>query len=102
MFGGLSRGVQQGRRSCVVVTGPGVTQGVKCGRLLRTGYSEEAIKALRKAFRTLFRKGLNVPQALEEMEAGEVTEEVGILMEFARTTKRGLCPGPRGGARDEE
>jgi hypothetical protein len=35
------------------------------------------------------------------LEAEGPTEEVRILMEFARTTKRGLCPGPRGGAGDE-
>jgi UDP-N-acetylglucosamine acyltransferase len=101
MIGGCAKVVQDVPPFCIVDGNPGVTRGLNLVGLQRAGYSEEAIRALRKAFRTLFRKGLNVPQALNVLEAEGPTEEVRILMEFARTTKRGLCPGPRGGAGDE-
>ena len=101
MIGGCAKVVQDVPPFCIVDGNPGVTRGLNLVGLQRAGYSEEAIRAPRRAFRTLFRKGLNVPQALDVLEAEGPTEEVRILMEFARTTKRGLCPGPRGGAGDE-
>jgi UDP-N-acetylglucosamine acyltransferase len=101
MIGGCAKVVQDVPPFCIVDGNPGVTRGLNLVGLQRAGYTDEAIRALRKAFRTLFRKGLNVPQALEALDAETPTIEVARLMDFARTTKRGLCPGPRGGT-DEE
>lgn len=61
--------------------------------LRRAGYATEEIQAVRKAFRMLFFRRRNLKQALEEVEAGEVTPAVRELVEFIRESKRGVCFG---------
>ena len=98
MIGGCTKVVQDVPPFCIVDGNPGITRGLNLVGLQRAGFSTESIKALRRAFRVLFRSGNNVPQALEILERESPTPEVLELMEFARTTKRGLSPGPRGAA----
>ncbi len=104
MIGGCAKVVQDVPPFCIVDGNPGVTRGLNLVGLQRAGFSEKSLRALRRAFRILFRKRLNVRQALEELEAepDKLTPEARTLMEFARTTKRGLCPGPRGGADEDD
>jgi UDP-N-acetylglucosamine acyltransferase len=76
--------------------------GVNLVGLRRRGFSAEAIGALRQAFRILMRK--NTSQAVRTLEAdGRQTPEVANLLEFIRTTKRGVVVRPReGNGEDEE
>lgn len=62
--------------------------------LQRKGVSEEAIAALGKAHRILFRKDLPLQEALEEAgrEAGSFPE-VAYLLQFIRDAKRGVHRG---------
>jgi UDP-N-acetylglucosamine acyltransferase len=61
--------------------------------LKRHGFSPENCKALRKAYRIIFRSGLTRAEALEraETEQGDFPE-VRRLVEFLRTTDRGITP----------
>ncbi len=60
--------------------------------LRRAGISSETIQNLKKAFRILFRMGLNRAHALEIISNEIKTcPEVEHLIFFAKTSKRGLC-----------
>lgn len=59
--------------------------------LKRAGFSDEQIRPLKKAYRLLYRSGLKLGTALERIEAelpGELTTH---LVEFIRSSKRGIC-----------
>jgi UDP-N-acetylglucosamine acyltransferase len=49
---------------------------------------------IKNAFRTLFHKGRNLSLAIKELERdGNVTADVAFLLEFIRSSKRGVCFG---------
>lgn len=76
----------------VIVTGdPPKLCGLNVVGLKRRGYSAEAINGLRKAYNVLFRKGLTVSQAVQELDLmlAEVPE-VHLLIEAANNSTRGL------------
>ena len=59
--------------------------------LKRRGFSPEVLAALERAYRILFRSGLNTSQALERMrEELEPTEEVKALIRFIEESERGI------------
>ncbi|XPV77321.1 MAG: acyl-ACP--UDP-N-acetylglucosamine O-acyltransferase [Desulfovibrio sp.] len=61
--------------------------------LKRHGFSKDARKALKKAYKMIFRTTLTRDEALQEVEA-EYSDipEVMTLVEFVRTTKQGIVP----------
>jgi len=59
--------------------------------LRRAGITRDAIVALKRAYRLLYRSGLSRPEALLQMEAIG-TPEVAHLVAFIRGSKRGICP----------
>jgi UDP-N-acetylglucosamine acyltransferase len=69
-------------------------RGVNVLGLKRAGFSESRVRAIREAFRILFRKGRNLSVAMKEVEnAGRVSPDVLTLLEFIRLSKRGVCFG---------
>jgi UDP-N-acetylglucosamine acyltransferase len=71
--------------------------------LARRGFSAEAIAAVRQAFRVLLVSRLNTQDALVRLEAeGPHTPEVQAMVEFIRTSERGviLKRGARAGSDD--
>jgi len=70
-------------------------RGVNIVGLKRAGFDDRRIRDIRNAFRVLFQKGRNLSLAVRELEAsGEVSPEVLNLLEFIRSSKRGVCGGP--------
>lgn len=65
--------------------------GVNSIGLRRRGFDDEAISILKRAYRLLFRSGLNRSQAVKRIEE-ELTKtpEVGKLLEFIEHSERGL------------
>jgi UDP-N-acetylglucosamine acyltransferase len=59
--------------------------------LERAGFSEADISALKKAYRILFRSKLKLDEALARIEAQVPTEHTAHLVEFIRSSKRGIC-----------
>lgn len=59
--------------------------------LRRAGISPDDRQILQKAFRVLYRTGLNTKQAMAVLEA-EPSPLVRELVEFVRGSKRGICP----------
>jgi len=66
--------------------------------LRRAGFSRDDIGALKRAFRLLFRSGLKRAEALERIEKEVPTEHARHLVEFIRSSKRGICHPSRGPA----
>lgn len=65
--------------------------GINVEGLRRAGFSSDTRRALKRAFRLLFNSSLNRADALQrvELELGHV-EEVAHLVEFLRTSSRGI------------
>lgn len=69
-------------------------RGVNVVGLRRAGFDEKRIRALRSAFRVLFRPGRNLGLAMKEMEqSGRANPDVAALLDFVRASKRGVCFG---------
>ena len=61
--------------------------------LKRANFSEEAIKALKKAYRIIFRSGLTLERAIKKVEEDEISHipEVQHLLHFIQHSKRGIA-----------
>jgi UDP-N-acetylglucosamine acyltransferase len=67
--------------------------------LRRRGFSAEAIAALRHAYRLLVQGGRPLAEALGRLEAeGPHTDEVRVVVDFVRSSKRGVVLDRRHGA----
>lgn len=92
IIGGMSKVVQDVPPYMMIDGNPAVTRTVNKIGLERKGVSEEAQKALRQAFKILFKEKLTISNALTKIEE-ELPKlpEIVRLTEFARTSERGLC-----------
>ncbi|HEX9879038.1 MAG TPA: acyl-ACP--UDP-N-acetylglucosamine O-acyltransferase [Candidatus Binatia bacterium] len=69
-------------------------RGVNVTGLRRAGYDDGRIRAIREAFRILFRKGRNLSLAMAELNEKTVpSTDVAALLAFIRSSKRGVCVG---------
>jgi UDP-N-acetylglucosamine acyltransferase len=69
-------------------------RGVNAVGLKRAGFDEKRIREIRRAFRVLFRKGRNLSLAVKEIEKqGRTNTDVSALLEFIKSSKRGVCCG---------
>jgi UDP-N-acetylglucosamine acyltransferase len=60
--------------------------------LKRHGFSPKEIAILKEAFRLIFRSRLNLSQAIKRIEEEiEMTDSIKHLLQFLKTTKRGIC-----------
>jgi len=90
MIGAMSRIVQDVPPFMTSEGHPPKVFGPNTIGLRRRGISAESRMAIKRAFRLLYRSELNVTQAIAEMESMSDNPEVRHLMNFARTTERGL------------
>jgi UDP-N-acetylglucosamine acyltransferase len=66
--------------------------------LRRNGYDSARVRAVKNAFKILFRSGPNMRENLEKAETElEITGDVRYLLDFIKKSKRGVCFG-RGSA----
>lgn len=66
--------------------------GVNIVGLRRNGLSPDLRLTVQKAYRILYRSGLNITQAIEEMERElPASEEIDHFLRFLRNTDRGIC-----------
>ena len=69
-------------------------RGVNSVGLKRAGFDERRIREIKEAFRLLFRKGRNLSLAVKEIESKENNStDVLALLEFIKSSKRGVCFG---------
>lgn len=59
--------------------------------LKRAGFSLEDVRALKLAYKLLYRSGLKLDEALARIEAEMSTEHTRHLVAFVRASKRGIC-----------
>ncbi len=76
---------------------PGVIQGINVVGLRRAGISQAIRTEIKESYRLLYRSGLNVEQALKEIEKNFKSKEVAHLTSFIRSSKRGICAGQKEG-----
>lgn len=70
---------------------PAVARSMNFEGMRRRGFSEEAIQALRRAYKTVYRQGLTVDAALEKLADSEVQHpEVAVFCESIRQSSRGI------------
>jgi UDP-N-acetylglucosamine acyltransferase len=79
---------------------PAVIQGLNVVGMRRAGLKPDVREDIKRAFRLLYRDGLNVPHALEAIDKECRTPEARAILEFVRASKRGISAGI--GAESEE
>jgi UDP-N-acetylglucosamine acyltransferase len=78
-------------------------RGINLVGLRRAGFDAAAIRALRQAFRIMFRVRTNLSLAMAEVEAAVKSPEVDEVLAFIRASKRGVASGPaRHGRPDDD
>jgi UDP-N-acetylglucosamine acyltransferase len=73
----------------------GDATGLNLVGLKRAGYQPPQIAALKQAYRTLYRSGLSLKDALAIIEAPGATPEALHMARFIRRCQRGICRDPR-------
>jgi UDP-N-acetylglucosamine acyltransferase len=97
-IGGGSRIAQDVPPYCRAAGNPPKLYGLNAVGLERRGLSEDVRRALKRVYRILFLSGQNVKQALERAEAeAPAVPEVRHLIEFVRSSERGITRCTRGG-----
>jgi len=66
-------------------------KGLNLVGLKRAGFSPAEIAALKNAYKLLYRSGLKLEDALRRIETETATDQTRHLIEFIRSSKRGIC-----------
>ena len=70
---------------------PAKTFGMNTEGLRRRGFSDEAVAALRRAYKTIYRNNLGLAEAIEALAPQQDQHpELAILIDFLRNAKRGI------------
>lgn len=72
---------------------PAVSQGLNAVGLRRAGVGPEARKALKAAYKLLYRSALPVTEAIARIEQELSGPEITELVAFVKASKRGICLG---------
>lgn len=68
-----------------------IPQGINSEGLKRRGFSSDAVMAVKRAYKTIYRKGYSTEEAISELACMmEVNEEVRVLYDFLSDAKRGI------------
>lgn len=101
MIGGMSRIDRDVPPYMVVEGNPARVRLLHKIGLERSGFSESDLSLLKKAFRLLYRSGLTLNQALDQLESLPENEHLRHLQQFIRLSllpgRRGLTPGSKKG-----
>jgi len=89
--GGCSKIVQDVPPFMIADGNPAVVRGVNVVGLERRGYGADVMRALKEAYRILYRSNLNTKQAIEELDKGfGAVNEVRQLIVFIDGSQRGI------------
>lgn len=104
MVGGMSRVIKDVPPFVIAEGNPCRVRGLNSVGLRRAGLALDARKLLKRAFRLLYRRGLNTSHAIEAMRRELPPDEnVGQLVAFIESSRRGTTPAARdGGEADDE
>lgn len=89
--GGCTKIVQDVPPFMIADGNPAEVRGINQVGLERRGFSSEAVKSLREAYRIIYRANLNTKQALEAIrEQVPTNPQIDALVSFIETSKRGI------------
>ena len=80
---------------CIAQGGRARLVGLNIVGMRRGGLSREAITAVRRAFKTLFRSGKLLSEAISELEAQKPCAEVQHMLDFCKNSTRGITAAKR-------
>jgi UDP-N-acetylglucosamine acyltransferase len=101
MVSGASRVVKDIPPFMVAEGNPTRIRGLNVVGMRRLGLTTQVRGELRRAYRLLYRAGVNTSQALDGMrQEGLTSHEVQRLITFVEGAKRGICGGLRPGEHD--
>ncbi len=91
-FSGMGTAIGKDVPAYVTVTGsPATVKGINVEGLKRRGFSSDAITAIRRAYKLIYRQGLTVEEALEKLQVmREVNEEIDLLIDSLTLSERGI------------
>lgn len=72
---------------------PGIVLGINVVGMRRAGFSAAVREEVKTAYKLLYRSGMNVSQALDEIKKTLHSEEVKHLVKFIEGSKRGIIDG---------
>jgi len=72
---------------------PGVAQGINVVGMRRAGIGPQIRAEIKEAYKLLYRSGLNVSQALEQIKKSLKSAEVAHMVAFIEASKRGILDG---------
>lgn len=91
MIGGLAR-VSKDVPPFMLVEGNSTVRGINSVGLRRAGFDVQERNEVKQAYRVLYRSGLNVPQAMEQLrQTAETSAPVRQLADFIQASVRGIC-----------
>ena len=91
MIGGCSKVVQDVPPFMMADGNPARSRTINKVGMERNGVSEDAVEALRKAYKVLFREGLTISNALEKIEKKlPALPEIVHLVRFVKSSERGI------------
>jgi UDP-N-acetylglucosamine acyltransferase len=95
LTGGCSKIVQDVPPFMIADGNPAIIRGINQVGMERAGFSSEAIRVVREAFRLIYRSKFNVNQAQEQIAAVlERTAEIQQLLNFIAASSRGIIRRP--------
>jgi UDP-N-acetylglucosamine acyltransferase len=91
-FLGMYAGVNRDVPAYTMVSGqPAVPKGINSEGLKRREFSEDQIRNIKNAYRLVYRKGLKLGEAIEEIQQlSETQPELVIFLESLRSSERGI------------
>lgn len=91
-FCGMDTGIKGDVPPYLMVSGiPARPKGLNAVGLRRRGFDRDTIRALRSVYRTLYRSGLRLEEAMERLdEEGSTVPEVARMRDFIRGTRRSI------------
>jgi UDP-N-acetylglucosamine acyltransferase len=91
IVGGCTKIVQDVPPYMIADGNPAEVRGINQVGLERRGFPPESTRALREAYRLLYRSNLNVKQACEKIAADHAgPEAIALLLEFIEASQRGI------------
>lgn len=94
MIGGLAR-VAKDVPPYMLVKGDSSVWAVNSVGLRRGNFSHQARSEIKAAFKLLYRSGLNVKQAIEQLQRSFDSDEMRYLIDFILHSQRGICAEKR-------
>ncbi|UCB56506.1 MAG: acyl-ACP--UDP-N-acetylglucosamine O-acyltransferase [Candidatus Omnitrophota bacterium] len=90
MIGGLAR-VAKDVPPYMLIKGDSYVWAINSVGLRRTNFSLRVRSQIKAAFKLLYKSGLNVRQAIEQLQKGPRSPEIDHLIDFILHSRRGIC-----------